>query len=368
MIFYLTIVPFLLLQHRSSRLLSVGHLACLALAAVPTAVWIVCLLGRENISTAWLVKIWGHQLGSTGMADVVGDPAAKRKELISHFATFPLQTLGMFFPAVLWLPLAFRRSRSEAQGVPEQLRRFLVCGVLGPCMVIYLYPESRPRHVMPAFFPAAVLAAAVVSSFVSNGGRRAHTWNRLGLLLSLVPAVVGALCIALTASAYPKGTPVAIAVLGVTAAWSWVVARVTLRAANQEYAWTLAATTAGATLAVWFAVNAIVVPWRAPNSPTRVALAVAEGKFSAGETVYTTRTFPDTGEGYYNLQFHLASRMRAADLDELKVAAPCLAVVTPDERAKLESEGWPVEELAKLSASGGPPEVLVIRLGRAGRE
>jgi 4-amino-4-deoxy-L-arabinose transferase-like glycosyltransferase len=361
-LFYLTVGPFLVWQRRWPQLLTVGHLGCLAIAALPTAIWITFLLGREGISSAWLVKIWGHQLGSTGVADVVGDPASRRTELLSHYATFPLQTLGMLFPAVLWLPLAFRRLRSDARGVPEELRRLLVCGVLGPCVVFYIYPESRPRHLMPAFFPAAVLAAAVVSGYVGDPSRRARAWKRTGLVLSFLPAVAGVLSLALAVSAYPDGVPAAIAVLGVTTAWSLVATRVTRRTADRDHAWTLAATATAAALATWFAVNAIVVPWRAPNSPTRVALAAVEGKLPAEEVVYTTRSFPDTGERYYNLQFHLAPRMRAADVETLKLTAPCLAVVTPDERAELESEGWSVEEVARLAASGGPPEVHVIRI------
>src|SRR5262249_15718485 len=341
---------------------------CLALAVLPTTVWIAFLLERDGISSAWLIKIWGHQLGSTGLADTVADPAARRADLLSHDATFPLQALGMFFPAVLWLPLALRHSHSEAQGRPKGLRQFLICGVLGPCVAFYLYPESRPRHVMPAFFPAAVLAATVVSGFVSDSSRRARAWNRVGLFLSLLPALIGMMSLALAGSAYPGGIPYALAVLGVTVPWSWIAARITLRTPDQDHAWTVAATTVGAALATWFAVNAIVVPWRAPYSPTRVALATVEGKIPADEIVYTTRTFPDTGEGYYNLQFHLASRMRAADVETLKLAAPSLAVVTVNERAELEAEGWRVEEVARLNANGGPPEVHLIRLGRADRE
>src|SRR5262249_52791059 len=283
----------------------------------PTAIWIAFLLGREGISSAWLIRIWGHQLGSTGLADTVADPAARRAELLSHYVTFPLQALGMFFPAVMWLPLALRRSRCEAHGIPDGLRRFLVCGLLGPCVAFFLYPESRPRHVMPAFFPAAILAATIVSGFVGDSTRRVRTWNRVGVFLSLLPALVGLLSVALAASVYPEGLPIAMGVLGVTAVWTWLTARATLQTADQDYAWTVGATAAGAMLAVWFAVNAIVVPWRAPNSPTRVALAAAEATIPADEVVYTTRSFPDTGEGYYNLHFHLAPRVRAANLQTL---------------------------------------------------
>src|SRR5262245_52767494 len=89
-IFYLTIGPFLVWQRGGRRLFTVGHLWCLTLAGLPTAIWIAFLLGREGISSAWLIRIWGHQLGSTGLADTVADPAARRAELLSHYVTFPL--------------------------------------------------------------------------------------------------------------------------------------------------------------------------------------------------------------------------------------------------------------------------------------
>jgi hypothetical protein len=90
-----------------------------------------------------------------------------------------------------------------------------------------------------------------------------------------------------------------------------------------------------------------------------------EGKLSPGEPVYTTRTFPGKGEGYYNLQFHLAPDVRAADLSVLTRVAPCAAVVTPAERGQLERAGWRVNELGRLAARGGPPEVHLIRLSPA---
>ena len=72
-----------------------------------------------------------------------------------------------------------------------------------------------------------------------------------------------------------------------------------------------------------------------------------------------------TAEGYYNLQFHLARDVRAADVDRLKQLAPCVAVVTPAERELLERDGFAIEEIGRLAAKGGPPEVHVIRVRRA---
>ena len=181
------------------------------------------------------------------------------------------------------------------------MRRFLMCGVLGPVLAFYLYPEARPRHLMPVAFPAAVLAAVMVMGASRTLGRR--------------PVVV-------------------------------------------------AATVAGTMLAGWGVFNAFVVPWRAPLAPTRVALEEVNGKLPPGEPLYTTRTYPVTGEGYYNLQFHLAHDIRAADLEQLKQAAPCLAVATPAERDQLGQDGLSIEVVGRLASRGGPPELLVIRLGR----
>jgi hypothetical protein len=124
----------------------------------------------------------------------------------------------------------------------------------------------------------------------------------------------------------------------------------------------VATTMAGTMLAGWVAFNMVVVPWRAPLAPTRVALHEMAGKLPPDEPVYTTRTFPVTGEGYYNLQFHLARDLRAADVEKLKQLAPCLAVVTPAEINQLHEDGWAIDEIGRLAARGGPPEVWVIRL------
>jgi 4-amino-4-deoxy-L-arabinose transferase-like glycosyltransferase len=366
-LFYLTVVPFLVWQRRWTRLFTLGHLACVALAVLPAAAWVTVLLDRGVISAPELTAVWGHQLGTTHATMAVDEPAARRAQLIAHYGGFPVHLLGMLFPGVLWLPFAFRRHRAADQfHETADLQRFLVCGILGPSLVFYLYPESRPRHLMPVFFSAAVLAA-VVASRLAAGGPSSRACRRFALLVCLVPVFAGTMCLTLAASAYLKGLPTAAAVLAITGAWSWIAVRMTLRTTGSHSHWSLAMNLCGSSLATWFAINAVIVPWRAPHSPTRVALEAVAGKLSPDGVVYTTRTFPSTGEGYYNLQFHLARDVRAADVEMLERVAPCVAVVTPAERAQLESEGWFVDELAKLTAPGGPPEVHVIRLGRASR-
>jgi 4-amino-4-deoxy-L-arabinose transferase-like glycosyltransferase len=293
-LFYLTVIPFLIWQRDVRRLFTRGHAGCVMLAVLPAAAWIGELLDRGVVNGPHLFAIWMHQIGA---GSVVGGPADPDAEahVVGHFLWFLPQLAGMFFPAVLWLPAAFR-SRGE---VSNDLRRFLVCGVLGPVIAFYLYPEARPRHLMPVAFPAAMLAAVVVTGMSLRAGRG----------------------------------PVLVAM-----------------------------TMAGTMLAGWATFNLFVVSWLAPRAATRVALEGVREKLPADEPVYTTRTFPVTAEGYYNLQFHLARDIRAADVERLKRLAPCLAVVTPDEREMLERDGFVVEVIGRLAAKGGPPEVWVIRL------
>jgi 4-amino-4-deoxy-L-arabinose transferase-like glycosyltransferase len=297
-LFYLTVGPFLVWQRDTRRLFTRGHLGCLVLAVLPAAAWVGELLDRGVVSGPHLLAIWAHQVGAGGAVGAPADPE-ERAHVIGHYLGFLPQLAGMFFPAALWLPLALRRRWAEGRGIPESLRRFLVCAVVGPAVAFYVYPEARPRHLMPVAFPAAMLAAVVVTGWARTAGRR--------------PVV-------------------------------------------------FAASLAGVLLAGWAGFNVVVVPWLAPRAPTRVALREVEGKIPPNEPVYTTRTFPVTAEGYYNLQFHLAKDIRAADVGRLKRLAPCLAVVTPEERAELEREGFVVEEVGRLTARGGPAEVHVVRV------
>jgi 4-amino-4-deoxy-L-arabinose transferase-like glycosyltransferase len=361
-LFYLTIGPFLIWQGRGRRLLTVGHLVCITLALLPSAAWVAALLDRGVMSPLELLLQWGCQLGAVGPPVDADDRTAA---VITHYSEFPLQLLAMLFPAVLWVPFGMRRAWAARHGVPEDLRRFLVCGVVGPSVMLYLYPESRPRHLMPVLFPAAVLAAMVVAGLSRGAARWGSHFNRLGLLLGLIPAVVGALGVALAAWVYPEGVPAAVVCMAAGGSWSWVAVRTTLHTPARDGAVAVAATLVGAVLAAWFAVNSVVLPWRAAQSPVRAALRDVEGKLSPDRPVYTTRTFPGKGEGYYNLQFHLAKDVRSADVSALTRVAPCAAVVTPAERGQLERGGWSVEVIGRLAVRGGPPEVLLIRLSRA---
>lgn len=294
-LFYLTVGPFLVWQRELWRLFTFGHVGCLVLAVLPAVAWVAELLDRGVVSGPHLFAVWAHQVGAGAAVGAPADPEA-RSHLIGHYVGFLPQLAGMFFPAILWLPAAIR---CRADGPADGLRRFLLCGVVAPAIAFYVYPEARPRHLLPVAFPAAVLGAVVA---VRTGRQRVA----VGL--------------------------------------------------------------AGTMLVGWALFNAVVVPWRAPLAPTRRALADVCEPLPLTAPVYTTRTFPVTAEGYYNLQFHLARDVRAADLERLKQVAPCLAVVTPAERAELEAGGWIVDKVARLTARGGPPEVQVVRLRPTHRE
>jgi 4-amino-4-deoxy-L-arabinose transferase-like glycosyltransferase len=358
MIFYLAVGPYLLWQRRIRELLSPGHLLCVVLQLLPAGLWVWALLDRNVISLEELWLTWTHQLGTHNAVGSVVSPAERTTQLVSHYTSFPPQVFAMLFPAVLWLPFGIRRGWSALHGLPEDLRRLLVCGLVGPVLVFFLYPESRPRHLMPAFFAACVLSAMVVGA-TCRVPRARILQHRVGLALAFVPAIVGLLGVGLTAWDNPSNLVVAILALAVGIVWTALAMRLTTQTETTEGTLTLAVNLAGATLAVWFAINAVVVPWSAPRSTLSGAVEISS-RLPPDEPLYTTRTFPGKGEGNYNAQFHLARDVRSADVEMLKQLAPCHAVVTPDEQAQLVEEGWSVNELGRVFS--GPREVRVIRV------
>ena len=322
-IFYLTVGPFLVGQRRATRLVSAGHLVCIFLMVLPSAAWVAALLDRGAVSISELTAVWGHQIGAHHVTGAVDDAAARRAHLLSHYCVFPLQLLGMLFPAILWLP--FARLRCSAA---NDAARFVACGVLGPGLVFYLYPESRPRHLMPVFFSAAVLAAVVVSKLSGTAGRAGRITSRLSLLLNLVPVAIGFMSLALSAYAYPDGLPVAAVVLAVTGVWSWIAVRMTLHTPHHDSHWTLAMSLCGATLAAWFAMNAVVVPWRAPHSPIRVALQSTEGRLAQKRLSTRRERFPEMARATTTCSFIWRETLRCGRGTLMRLA-PCVAVVTP---------------------------------------
>lgn len=359
-IFYLTIVPYLLWQRRWRVLLSLGHFVCLALTLLPAAAWVIALQSRGVISLADLLVIWRVQLGGDYAAAALSDPEGQWNRIIDHYFSFPLPIVGLLLPAVLWLPFALSRRWTTAQGVPEDLRRFLLCGVLVPCLVFYLYPESRPRHVLAAFFLMAILASLIVARFGAMWGT---ALRKIALVLSLVPMALTIIAFLLTVSERLTAVPWAMLVLLIGTIWSLALLRISRNTPVEFGALSFALSIVAMPLAAWFVFNSVVVPWKAPTNSARGAEALSR-RLPPGEIVYTTRVFPTKGDRYFNLQFHLAKSIRAADdLDQLKKGAPCVAVVTPEERAELESANWIVEEVGRFGGNpGAPPEVHVIRL------
>ena len=260
--------------------------------------------------------------------------------------------------AAVRLPRRLGHGSSKVDG----RRRFLLCGVLGPCLVFYLYPESRPRHLMPVFFPAAVLAAVVVAGITRNSHASGRITSRLGFLLSWLPIAAGAGTLVLAANVYPDGLPTATAVLSVTALWSWAAVRVTQRTIGRGQP----------LVAVHEPMRSgprgVVRGERGNRSVAGAALrrcvwrSIDRGPMSADEIVYTTRTFPGTGEGYYNLQFHLARNIRAADVERLKRLAPVRRGCDTGRTGRAGNRGLARGGSREVIAKGGPPEVHVIRI------
>src|SRR5262249_15882226 len=54
-IFYLTVIPFLVWQQRSMRLLTAGHALSFVLSFLPAAAWVAALMVRETITSSELI-------------------------------------------------------------------------------------------------------------------------------------------------------------------------------------------------------------------------------------------------------------------------------------------------------------------------
>lgn len=362
-LFYLTVVPYLFWTGRWKRLFSLGHLICILLAALPACLWIAALLHRGVIPAKNLYVLWRIQLGADHAAATLADPGSQVKFLVNHYAEFPIQVAGMFIPGFLWLLFGFRKRWSAEHGLSEDLRRFLLCGAFIPFIVYYLYPQSRPRHLMAAFIPAEILAAYVVAGMALVPGRFMDRALPSARFLSCLPGFLGVAGAVLAAVVFPQGLPIALATMLICLAWTWISLKLTRNTEPTQGVFAFASTAACSALAVWFVINAVVIPWRVEYSPSYDA-KVLSAKLAPGEPIYTTLTFPVKGEGYYNLQFHLGTDIRsAAELDDLKQVAPCQAVVSPLEQIALESSGWEVEEIGKMGGGKhGLAEVRVIRL------
>jgi hypothetical protein len=343
-------------QRQIVRLLTTGHLIGLCLTIGPGLGWAWLLIDGGYISRDELLTVWAHQAGIGKFLDLAPSPTDEPAFLINHYATFPLHLVVMCFPAVVWVGFAVR----PRHGLPDDIRRFLTCAAAGPALVLWLYPESRPRHVMPILFPVAVLGAMTVVGRFRAGDGWTYCFRQSGIVWSLIPTVVGGLGVCFAALKHPGQVVPASVGLGVGVIWTHCSLRHTWPTANRPIA--VAVPLAGAMLAAWGAANAVLFPGLADRAPTRVALEPLVGQIGRDEVVYTTRRFPVRGDGYYNLQFHLARDVRGVDVDELPALVPCAAVVTPAERGQLEAAGVTVEDVGRIVLPNGPPEVFVVRL------
>lgn len=360
-LFYLGLGPFLVWQRQFDRFRSAAHLLALGLMVVPGLGWAWLLIDRGVIGRSELTTVWAHQLGLGKFLGLAASPTDEPGFLLNHYATFPLHLVVMFFPAVAWAWLPLRRRWAERHAIPEGVRRFLVCAACGPALALWVYPESRPRHVLPILFPVAVLGAMAVLGSCRPRSGRTQFWRRSGFVWSEVPLLAGVAAVVLAAVSYPRQLPAAWIGLGAGGLWTWYALRRTRASSAADGPVVTGVPLAGAVLAAWAAANAVLFPGLAPRASTRLALAPLAGRLD-DEVVYTTRRFPVHGEGYFNLQFHLARRLKGVGVEELKGLAPCTAVVTTDERAGLEAEGLLVEEVGWVAIPNGPPAVWVVRV------
>ena len=349
-LFYLGVGPFLMWQRQLGRLVTSGHLVALVLTIGPGLGWAWLLIDGGYISRGELLTVWAHQVGAGKFLDLAPSPTDEPAFLLAHYATFPFHVAAMCFPAVVWAGLAVRRG--------DEVGRFLTCAAAGPALVLWLYPESRPRHAMPIVFPVAILGSVAVTASARAGW--GGLYRRAGVLWSLLPAVIGALGVLLAVMKFPHRLPVAVGGLGIGAVWTWGALRLTGATADRPTA--AALPWAGAMLAAWGAANAVLLPGLAEQVPTRRLVESIAGQIGRDDVVYTTRRFPVRGDGYYNVQFHLARHLRGADVEDLPALLPCTAVVTEAERERLEESGVRVEDVGRLALPNGVPPVRAVRL------
>jgi 4-amino-4-deoxy-L-arabinose transferase-like glycosyltransferase len=313
-IFYLAVGSYLLLQRRLWDLVRPAHFLGIAIALLPTVVWVGLLLQRGIVTAEGLLTLWTQQLGMDNAAEDLLKPGSRAEALLRHYGDFLINATMMLIPGLFWIvPAVRQREKSD-------LQRFLCCATVVPFVVFFLYPESRARHVMPIIVPACLLAAIGVGQanpLRFRAGDGLLRWLPTGLAVVFLVFLVG-----WQRDSLLEG-----------------LAAVVLVAAIPFVRWTtatrgeqLAVRACLAALGAGFLMNVIVVPWLADRAITKVAMRDLNLHIPGPEVVLTTRRFPETGDGYYNVQFHLAERLRSVrSLEDLAGHIPCTAVVTPEE-------------------------------------
>lgn len=360
MMFYLAVGPFLIWHRDGRKLFTLSHGLGLMLMTLPVAVWVLLLLQQPAIPN--LVELWAHQLGIDSVSSDLQAPANNLHNIGSHYASFLPQLVGMFFPGVLWC-LAALHWRNDFPPVNRVLRRFALCGTVFPVLVMYLYPESRPRHTMAAFFPAALLAAQLIVQWPALSARwQRSLWVIRSILVRVPLLLVGV--VAVLVYPYHLVSPWSGGFAGLVCLLvGWWLLAIHRRSFTTYEPLNLAFVLALLCLLTWFLANSLIFPQFANRSAARHAQKQLVGMWSDTETIYTTRTFGGSTENYFNLQFHMSKRLRGVhDVAQFKELAPCKAIVTPEQHTQLNELGLVVEHLATIEGHGGPPTVHVVQI------
>ncbi len=156
--FYVPIVAFLVWEKQWKRLFSWGHLLAIIIMILPTAAWVALAYLNSHWTLPEFAHLWWDQIGGD---TVPGQSSASFpiKRFLLRYATFPFEIAAMLLPWVLFMipmmvPAVARRLKVE-----RTLWRFLVCCVGVITLAFWIWPSSRPRHMMTVVYPACILAA-----------------------------------------------------------------------------------------------------------------------------------------------------------------------------------------------------------------
>ncbi|MEZ6142785.1 MAG: glycosyltransferase family 39 protein [Zavarzinella sp.] len=313
-IFYMTVVPYWLWVGKFRQLFTLSHIIAVVLSTLPTIAWVVALMKVTSFSLFQLINIASEQVGvhqTTGM--IAGTNSFSDS---SHYVTFLPISLVMMAPGVFWIVFALSRRWSAWLNIPENWHKFLICGFVFPLFLTYLYPESRPRHLMPMFFMTAIFAATVVDYWIRNTTRlditdRLVTKIALGFL-----AIIGAAAIYLMVRYYPQATWVAIltgvcTLVFVVMMWKWN------RPPSHGFL-NLAATTCVFFALIWMQMNACIYPWLDTKSVKNREIATIKSEFPHIEQLWTTRSYALTGgDNLFNHCFHYSKHVRGVAVEDL---------------------------------------------------
>lgn len=266
--FYVPLLVFLIWQRDVRRLFSLGHLACLVLFIAPIVLWVWRLHVAYPDQFYAMTRNWLHQMGVSQVQALANQgKVGTTGETLERYLKFPLEAVGMFMPwAILAVAAMSRRvwqvgvgggDGAEPSARAAALRRFLIAAFLASLVFFWLWPSSRPRHMLAVSYPVAVLAAAGMWGLTRGG---------LGMPYRKMVAEV----------------------------WCTVALCILLIAGTVLNVFTYA---------------------KAPSDrPSEVMRAFA-GKLPPRDTVYTMITFAslksDETEGLYNTQFYFAPRVLA---------------------------------------------------------